>query len=60
VLDMDQVLGCVQNSWGQDIAASWGGQGGFVPMDCLAIACGDTEGLGFAVVLVPVEAPSAS
>lgn len=59
VLDMDQVVVWVQNSWGQDIAAPWS-QGGFDPMGYLDIACGDTEGLDFAFVLVPVEAPSAS
>jgi hypothetical protein len=59
LLNMNPVVGRVQKSWGQDIAAPWG-QGGFDPMDYLEIASGDTEGLGFAVVLVPVEPPSAS
>jgi hypothetical protein len=36
VLNMDQVSGWVQNSWGQDIAAPWG-QGGFDPMGYLEI-----------------------
>jgi hypothetical protein len=56
---MDRVRGWVQNSRGPDIAASWG-QGGFDPMGYLEVAYGDTDGLGFAVVLVPVETPSAS